>query len=136
MFTIILHYLILLSNIIWYTLSKAFWIVKKNTPGVNRLSSKASNIWLSSWIVNTLRYVGKAWEHFCWSIVYQWKRSPPLKTGLNPAIFKSSGNIVFSSDKSIVNSKKSYNSPKHFSATLNIVSGCVATHFWDFSNNS
>ena len=53
----------------------------------------------------------------------------PLKTGLNLATFKSSGNIIFSSDKSNVNSKESYSSPKHFLGTLNIVSGCVSTHF-------
>ena len=79
-------------------------------------------------IDNRLRYAGKEWEQLCWSIAYKWKRSPHLKTGLNLAIFKSSGNIIFPSDKSNVNSKESYSSPKHTLATLNIVSGCVSTH--------
>ena len=80
-------------------------------------------------IDSRLRYAGKEWEHLCWSIAYQWKQSPHLKTGLNLAIFKLPGNIIFPSDKSNVNSKKSYSSPKHFLATLNIVSGCASTHF-------
>ena len=57
------------------------------------------------------------------------ERSPPLKTGLNIAVFKPSGKIIFSSDKSNVNFKEPYNSTKKFLATSNIVSGCVSTHF-------
>ena len=63
------------------------------------------------------------------------ERSSPIKTGLNLANFKSSGKILFSSDKSNVNFKGSYSSPKHFLTTLNIMSGCVSTHFWDFSDS-
>ena len=57
------------------------------------------------------------------------ERSPPLKTLLNLAIFKSSGKMIFSRDKSNVNFKESYSSPKHFLTRLNIVSGCVSTDF-------
>ena len=46
------------------------------------------------------------------------ERSPPLKTGATLTIFESSGNISFSGDKSNINFKETYNSPKHFSTTL------------------
>ena len=48
------------------------------------------------------------------------ERSPPLKTGLTLAIFESSGSISFSIDKSNINFKETYSSPKHFSTTLNL----------------
>ena len=47
--------------------------------------------------------------------------SPPLKTGVTLTIFKSSGNISFSSDKSNINFKEVYSSPKHFLATLKLI---------------
>ena len=49
------------------------------------------------------------------------ERSPPLKTGLTLAIFESSGSISFSIDKSNINLKETYSSPKHFSTTLKLI---------------
>ena len=49
------------------------------------------------------------------------ERSPPLKTGATLTIFESSGNISFSGDKSNINFKETYNSPKHFSTTLKLI---------------
>ena len=47
--------------------------------------------------------------------------SPPLKTVVTLTIFKSSGNISISSDKSNINFKEAYNSPKRFSTTLKLI---------------
>ena len=41
------------------------------------------------------------------------ERSSPLKTAVTLMIFKSSGNISISSDKSNINFKETYSSPKH-----------------------
>ena len=49
------------------------------------------------------------------------ERSPPLKTGVTLTIFESSGNISFSGDKSNLNFKETYSSPKHFSTTLKLI---------------
>ena len=49
------------------------------------------------------------------------ERSPPLKTGVALTIFKSSGNISFSSDKSNINFKEAYSSPKHSLTTLKLI---------------
>ena len=46
------------------------------------------------------------------------ERSPSLKTGVTLKIFKSSGNISFSGDKSNINFKEEYSSPNHFLTTL------------------
>ena len=47
----------------------------------------------------------------------QW---PPLKTGVTLTLFMSSDNISFSSDKSSINFKETYSSPKHFSTALKL----------------
>ena len=49
------------------------------------------------------------------------ERSSPLKTAVTLTIFKSSGNISISSDKSNIYFKETYSSPKHFLTTLKLI---------------
>ena len=72
----------------------------------------------------TQRYLGKRLNIICSSIFEKHgntDRSPPLKTGVNLTIFKSPGNISFSSDKSNINFKEAYSSPKHSLTTLKLI---------------
>ena len=49
------------------------------------------------------------------------ERSPSLKAGVTLTIFKSSGNISFSGDKSDINVKETYSSPNRFLTTLKLI---------------
>ena len=83
-------------------------------------------------ILLTRRYLGKWLNVICSSISemhgntnigvkYPYsERSPTLKTAVTLMIFKSSGNISLSSDKSNINFKETYSSPKHLT-TLKLI---------------
>ena len=70
---------------------------------------------------NMFKYFGKTQKHWYWCQYPYSALSPPLKTVVTLTIFKSSGNISISSDKSNINFKEAYNSPKRFSTTLKLI---------------
>ena len=92
---------------------------------------KNQTIWIKNFAYS--KYLGKRLNIICSSIFekhgntyigvkYPYSEwSPPLKTGVNLTIFKSSGNISFSSDQSNINFKEAYSSPKHSLTTLKLI---------------
>ena len=130
---------------------KGLWKVNKHTQCIQVTIKSFKYLmtsWIMEWpvewstwktklfglkILLTQRYLGKRLNIICSSIFekhgnndigvkYPYSEwSPPLKTGVNLMIFKSSGNISFSSDKSNINFKEAYSSPKHSLTTLKLI---------------